>query len=189
MRRASIDKINSRYRGGSTVSPPSTFLRASGVRNVTTVAPVLAPQLVQPTYISQAPAIVTAGPISTIGRGTTYTGAQVFGSTVAPVVSSVYSPHVGMNTVVRSSRVGVTGLRTSTVVSPPIYEAIEHPAVYTPVTSPPTVYEIRTPIVEVTPPTTVVTEVAVNSLLFRPLDLLQSLPDPSAPGGAGPFCV
>ena len=148
MRRASIDKINARYRGTSNVSPlpASGFAaRSSAIRSVSPVAPVYGA-----TY-TPAPAVISTGasfiPNTTsviggttaIGRGTAITGGQVFGSTLSPAYAQ--------NTVIRSSRIGVSGIRGSVVTTPPVYEVIENPPVYEVITTPPKVYEIVTPVI------------------------------------------
>lgn len=136
MRRASIDRINARYRGGSAVSPIGVAVRTSTVRGV---SPVIGVPTVAPAVISTGPSVI-GGPTSVIagrggvvGRGTTFTGAPIFGSTVAPVVAH----HGG---VIRNSTIANTGLRRSVVVAPPVYEVVEHPPVYETVTTPGRVY-------------------------------------------------
>jgi hypothetical protein len=162
MRRASIDRINARYRGTAVgVSPPvvSGFAaRTSAIRSVSPVAPVYgATYTPASAVISTGPSIIAGGrtsliggrgaAIGTVGRGTVIAGGHTFGSTLAPVVAQ--------NTVIRNSRIGVSGIRGSVVTSPPVYEAVQHPPVYEVITTPPKVYEIVTPVVEVTPDTVV----------------------------------
>lgn len=150
MRRASIDKINSRYRGASGLSPAGVAVRTSAVRGISPVAPIYGTGVVSPTIVSTGPSVIASPSViggTTIGRATTVTGAPIFSSTVAPPIAT--------NTIVRSSRVGVSGLRRSMVVTPPVYEVVEHPPVYEVVTTPAKVYEIVTPVVEVTPDTVV----------------------------------
>lgn len=147
MRRATIDKINSKYRGNS-VSPAGFAARTSAIRTVSPVAPVVTTGIVSPTVVSTGPSVIAAPTSvyagrSTIGRGTSVTGAPIFSSVVAPVTTT--------NTIIRNSRIGVPALRRSVVVNPPVYETVEHPPIYEVVTTPPKVYEIVTPVVEVTP--------------------------------------
>lgn len=159
MRRATIDRINARYHGSSALSPTGFAARTSAIRSVSPVVPAVGTSVYSPTVISTGPAVIPAPTsvigtrTSTIGRGTTVTGAPVFASTLAPVAT---------NTVIRSSRVAVSGLRKSVVTTPPVYEVVEHPPVYEVVTTPPKVYEIVTPIVDVTPDTVITRRVEVN---------------------------
>lgn len=140
MRRASIDRINARYRG-SALSPTGFAARTSAIRSVSPVGPAIGTTVVSPTVIPARPAVrpavlpaatsVIGGRTSVIGRGTTVTGAPVFASTLAPAIAPT--------NIVRTSRVAVSGLRRS-VVNAPVYELVEHPPVYEVVTTPPKVY-------------------------------------------------
>lgn len=99
MRRASIDNINSKYRGTAAAHHiPTTYGVVGG-----------------PAY------------------GTTY------GSTVIAAGG------------VRNPTIVGGALRRSQVLAPAVYETVEHPPVYETVTTPGRVYEIVTPIVEITP--------------------------------------
>lgn len=150
MRRASIDRINARYRGGSAISP-AVGVRTSVVRGVSPVAPAVGVSHVAPAVIGTGasviggPSVVYGGRGAVVGRGASVVGGPIYGSTVAPVISTGGVIH--------------GGLRRSTVISPPVYETVNVPPVYETVTTPGRVYEIVTPIVEVTPDTVVQTDV------------------------------
>ena len=129
MRRASIDRVNAKYRGTARTSAIGVPLSVGAPLNV----------------------------------GTVVTGPPVFRSSIHGAVGGV-APIGGVIT---------GGLRRSAaVVSRPVYETVQNPPVYEVVTTPPKVYEIITPIVEVTPDT-VQTNVKVRSFLFRQLCNLQ----------------
>lgn len=186
MRRASIDRINSRYRGTSAVSPVGHAIRGSAIRGVSPVigvAPTLGVSHVAPAVYAGGHPSVIAGGVglrgSLHGRGTSVIGGPVYGSTLAPAaVGSAF---------VRNSTFGAGGLRTSAIVSPPVYEVVENPPVYEAVTTPGKVYEIVTPIVEVAPDTVIQTDVVtVNILLFRnKLEDQDLWLEPDAHGGVG----
>lgn len=153
MRRASIDKINARYRGTSNVSPAAHGVRTSVIRGSSPIAPVVgvshvAPAVIGagPSYIA-APTSVIAGRGAVVGRGASVIGGPVYGSGLGSAISR------------EIVHTGAVGLRRSTVVTPPVYEVVEHAPVYEAVTTPGKVYEIVTPIVDVTPDTVIQTDV------------------------------
>ena len=156
MRRASIDRINSRYRGGSAISP-AAGVRTSVVRGVSPVGHAVGVSHIAPAVIGGGasviggPSVVYGGRAPVVGRGTSVVGGPIYGSTVAPVYST--------GGVIRNSTIAHGGLRRSAVIAPPVYETVNHPPVYETVTTPGRVYEIVTPIVEVTPDTVVQTDV------------------------------
>lgn len=147
MRRASIDKINARYRGTSALAPSGLGVRTSVVRGVSPVAPVVGVSHVAPSVIGArtsviggpsiigAPSViggpsVLAGRGSVIRQGTSVVGGPVYGSTLAyPYPASGVA---GVS--------GTVGLRRSTVITPPVIEEVVHPAVYETVTTPGKVY-------------------------------------------------
>ena len=137
MRRASIDRINNRYRGNSAVSP-ALGVRTSVVRGISPVAPVVGVSHVAPAVIGggasyiAGPSTVYGGRGAVVGRGTSVVGGPVYGSTVAPVYST--------GGVIRNSTIAHGGLRRSTVITPPVYESVNVPPVYETITTPGRVY-------------------------------------------------
>lgn len=81
-----------------------------------------------------------------LGAAPTFVGAPLVGT------STFHTPHVvGAPTVIGAPIVHHGGLRRS-IINPPVYEIVEHQPVVEAVTTPGRVYEIVTPVVEVTPP-------------------------------------
>lgn len=156
MRRASIDRINARYRGTAAVSPVAHGVRTSVVRGASPVAPYTGVTTVAPAVFGRTSLIGGRGAV--VGRGTSVVG--------APIIGATYAPSVVTGGVIRNSTIaaGGYGVRGSTVVSAPVYQAVEHPPVYEAVTTPGRVYEIVTPVVEVTPDTVVKTDVVTVDL-------------------------
>lgn len=142
MRRASIDRINNRYKGTTNVSPAGFAARTSAIRTVSPVSPIFASSYTPPTGVistgSVLPAANVIGGRATIGRGTIGGG---------QIVRSNLGSAIAQNTIIRNSRVGVSGIRGSVVTTPPVYEVVENPPVYEVITTPPKVYEIVTPVI------------------------------------------
>jgi hypothetical protein len=128
-------------------------------------------------------------------------------SSVAPLPVVVGGPttirrsRIGTSTIGRGVAVngiagGISALRTSKIVTPPVYGSVTTPPVYEVVTTPPKVYEIVTPIIDVTPDTVIQQQdiVQVFFALFRLVDKedygqKDKEPAQAVHGGAGFYFV
>jgi tetrahydrodipicolinate N-succinyltransferase len=121
MRRASIDRINNRYKGTTNVSPTGFAARTSAIRTVSPVAPFYSSSYTPPSGIISTGAVLPGttaiGGRATIGRGT------LGGSTIGggQIIRSNLGPAIAQNTIIRNSRIGVSGIRGSVVTTPPVY--------------------------------------------------------------------
>lgn len=100
-----------------------------------------------------------------------YTGPSHSPSRIIVSGTPIVSSPIGGVTTVRRSRIGTSAiaggaltsgiisgashLRTSKIVTPPVYEVVNNPPIYEVITTPPRVYEIVTPVIDVTPDTVV----------------------------------